>query len=45
MTMLFLDWSFSFEAVCRVIAWSIIVGFFGSLGCALFGYIPRRKVP
>jgi len=45
MSLLFLDWSFSFEAICRVVAWTLIVSFVASFGWSLSGFIPRRKAP
>lgn len=34
-----LDWGFSLESVARVATWSMIVGFFGALGCKLLGLL------
>jgi hypothetical protein len=39
MHLLFLDWGFSLESVARVAAWSVIVAFFWSVGCAIFGFV------
>lgn len=36
-------WEISLETVARVAFWSTVVGFFFTLGAALFGYIPRGK--